>query len=117
MRKLIYATVLVGASFLCGISAKAQTKNSSPQPMVVTDLAAYLATPTPMPFTSAKPVAPPNSSPVHAASCVHLAYYFYDNPWLSGNSCGMKYEYCEDPPFTSGCQTDWYNVYAYCGCA
>jgi hypothetical protein len=113
MRNNIRLTALIGAFFLFGVSANAQSKSCSSQLMSAVDL----ATPAPTGFTPATPPRPlGSSSGVTSYDCVHRAYYFYDNPLKSGNSCGLMYIYCEADPYQQGCQTAWYNEYVYCGC-
>ena len=50
-----------------------------------------------------------------SADCVYLAYYYYDNPSLSGASCGRMYIFCNST-YQEGCQTQYYNLYGGCSC-
>lgn len=47
-------------------------------------------------------------------SCVHRAYWYYEYP--GGPECGVTFIYCDDFPYHEGCKTQYYDVYAGCGC-
>ena len=47
---------------------------------------------------------------------VWRAFYYRQNQSMSSPECGLKYWYCDGPPYVDGCVTPYYTTTIYCGC-